>query len=354
MVSYLVEFMLACGFTRLHKDRCVFIKAHQASFTIVSLYVDDLLILAPTMTLVQTMKDQLNKRFQMSDLGEVQVILGWQIKRKSEDRTVLIHQTDYISRILEKFGMTDAHPIATPMEGGLVLRAATDPQSEEDKTFMAKVDYRSLIGSIMYLAVGTRPDLAFAFQQLSQFLHNPAPAHWHAAKRVLRYLISTPDHGIVLGGKAYQTKPLLSAYVDANYAMCPDTRRCVSGFITLYHGGPISWLAKKQPLVTLSTTEAEFVALAQCVQELLYLKQLANELHQTSDQPMEVFEDNQSTIKIASNSELHGRSKHIDVRYFFVRDLIDQCVIKLSWCPTDRQLADFFTKSLPKPTFKAY
>ncbi|KAF0702583.1 hypothetical protein AaE_015838 [Aphanomyces astaci] len=213
-------------------------------------------------------------------------------------------------------------------------------------------NYRSVVGSFMYLAMGTRPDLAYTLQQLSQFLHNPGPTHWSAVQRALRYLKGTRTYGIRLGGIAsIDDFPFLSAYVDANYAMCVDTRRCISGFFTLFFGSPVSWLAKKQPLVTLSTTEAEFVALALCIQELLYLRQLASELQQTSDQPVLVDEDNQSTIKIATNAELHGRSKHIDVRYMFVRDLVDSGEFQLKWCSSGNQLADFFTKPLPAPAF---
>jgi hypothetical protein len=206
----------------------------------------------------------------------------------------------------------------------------------------------------MYLAMGTRPDLAYALQQLSQFLHNPGPLHWKAVKRVLRYLRGTMSHGIRLGGSDYVNKPFLSAFVDANYAMCPDTRRCVSGYIVLFFGSLVSWLAKKQNLVTLSTTEAEFVALALCIQECLYIRQLAGELLQTSDQPTVVYEDNQSTIKIAENAEHHGRSKHIDVRYMFVRDLVEANQFILKYCPTKQQIADFFTKAHPEPAFRTF
>ncbi|KAH9107020.1 hypothetical protein AeMF1_017532, partial [Aphanomyces euteiches] len=219
---------------------------------------------------------------------------------------------------------------------------------------MATKPYRSLVGSLMYLAMGTRPDLAFPLQQLSQFLENPGPAHWRAAKRVLRYINGTRSRGLLLGGSDFIHKPFLSAYVDADYANCKDTRRCVSGYVLLLLGSPISWLAKKQNIVTLSTTEAEFVALALCIQECLYIQQLASELKQSSDQPVIIYEDNQSTIHVAQNSEHHGRSKHIDVRYMFVRDLVEAKHFELRYCNTKNQLADFFTKAHPEPAFKSF
>jgi hypothetical protein len=129
------------------------------------------------------------------------------------------------------------------------------------------------------LSQATRPDLAYALQQLSQFLHNPGPAHWRAAKRVLRYLKGTQSLGITFGGRDSTSNPFISAYVDASYAMCLDTRRCVGVFSIPFFGNLVSWMSKKQSIVTLSTTEAEFVALALCIQEYLYIRQLAAELH---------------------------------------------------------------------------
>ncbi|KAF0710390.1 hypothetical protein AaE_012551 [Aphanomyces astaci] len=188
----------------------------------------------------------------------------------------------------------------------------------------------------MYLAMGFRPDLAYALQQLSQLLHNPGLAHWRAAKRALHYLRGTSNLGLMLGDQDYVSKPFLSAYVDANYAIL------------------ILWLSKKQGIVTLSTTEAEFVDLALCIQEFLYVRQLAAELHNTSDQPISVYEDNQSTISIAQNTEHHGRSKTIDVRFMFVRDLVENSEFILHNCSTKEQRADFFTKAHPEPVFRRF
>ena len=163
------------------------------------------------------------------------------------------------------------------MEPHAKLSKTQCPTDEVGKAAMQSRPYRSLIGSLMYLAMGTRPDLVHSLQQLSQFLINPGPAHWEAALRVIGYLSGTKTLGLVLGGPNFQTQPTLSAYVDANVAQCTDTRRCI-GYVTLLYGTLLSWLSKKLPLVTLSTTKAEYVALALCIQELLYLKHLLTEL----------------------------------------------------------------------------
>ena len=158
----------------------------------------------------------------------------------------------------------------------------------------------------------------------------------------------------MLGGPHSQTQPILSAYVDADFAQYTDTRRCITGYVTLLYGTLLSWLSKKQPLVTLSTTEAEYVALALCLQELLYLKHLLSELGLKFTEAIPVYEDNQSCIKVASNPELHARTKHIDVRYFFVKDLVADGVFELVYCQTADMWGDFFTKALPKATFTAF
>ncbi|KAF0712524.1 hypothetical protein AaE_012000 [Aphanomyces astaci] len=239
------------GFARLHKDRCVFLKARDDGW-IHSLYVDDLLIISPTKALAAALKESLSLRFQMKDLGPVRDILGWEIVRDRSKRTLFIHQSRYCSTVLDRFDMSTSKPVATPFECTTPLSKAQCASSPEDIAFMHTKPYRSIVGSIMYLAMGSRPDWAYAIKQLSQFLHNPGIAHWRAAKRVLRYLQGNSNLGLMLGGRDYVSKPFLFAYVDANYAMCPDTRRCVSGFFILFFNSLISRLSKKQGIVTVN------------------------------------------------------------------------------------------------------
>ena len=190
---------------------------------------------------------------------------------------MLIHQSKYASEVVARFGNNVPHA-STPMEPHTKFSKTQCPTDEVGKAAMQSRPYRSLIGSLMYLAMGTRPDIVHSLQQLSQFLINPGPARWEAALRVIGYLSGTKTLGLVLGGPNSQTQPTLSAYVDADFAQCQDTRRCITGYVTLLYGTLLSWLSKKQPLVTLSTTEAEYVALALCLQELLYLKHLLIEI----------------------------------------------------------------------------
>lgn len=345
-----VSYMTDLGFQRLRKDRCVFLRRDTTHSIFLGLYVDDIIIVAPDSSKVGLIKQALHQRFHMTDLGPLKAILGWEIERNPSVGSMFIHQQRYAEEVVKKFG-NNVPTYSTPMEPHVKLSKHQSPSDDVGKAKMQTFPYRSLVGSLMYLAMGTRPDLVFAVQQLSQFLTNPGKAHWDAAQRVIGYLAGTKSLGLVLGGPNSHSKPILSAYVDADYAHCSDTRRCISGYVTLLYGTLISWLSKKQPLVTLSTTEAEYVALALCLQELLYLKHLFIELGLEFSEAIPVYEDNQSCIKVASNPELHARTKHIDVRYFFVKDLVADGIFDLVYCKSADMWGDFFTKALPKASF---
>jgi hypothetical protein len=302
---------------------------------------------------IAKLKAALNARFQMTDLGPLTNILGWQIERNRSCRSMFIHQTKYANKVIERFG-SSLHPVVTPMEPSTKLTVEDCPKTPDLIQAMKLIPYRSCIGSFMYLTMGTRSDISFALQQLSQYIHNPGKPHWKAAQRVVAYLKGTSTFGLTLGGPDAMSNPVLEAYVDADYAACPDTRRCVSGYVTLLRGTLVSWLAKKQPLVTLSTTEAEYVALALCIQELLYLKALFTELGLEIPDKIPIHEDNQSCIKVATNPELHSRTKHIQVRYFFVKELVEEGIFDIVYCNSADQLGDLFTKALPKDKFVTF
>ncbi|GMF37336.1 unnamed protein product [Phytophthora lilii] len=223
-----------------------------------------------------------------------------------------------------------SYPVGTPTDPSVTLSEAMCPQSPEDIEDMNAIPYREAVGSFMYLMMGTRPDLAYFLRFLreaSQFLANPGKAHWNAVKRGLKYLNGTRSLGITLGGirnlEQYDSKHYLTAYSDAAYANCPDTRQSVGGFITYMCGSPISWQSRKHHTVVLSTTEAEYIALCHCMQEVIFLKLLLVELKHESPHAITLFEDNQSCVKLSYNPERHGRSKHIDIRYHFVQEKVE-------------------------------
>jgi hypothetical protein len=217
---------------------------------ILALYVDDLLITRPRKDEIQRIKTELQKRFQMSDLGPCAFYLGMQVTRDRATRTLKLSQEGYIKRVLEDFGMESCAGSETPMDPSLKLRPA-DKEYDADAVF--KRQYRSAVGSLMYAMLGTRPDIAFAVSKISQFALNPNQVHWQAVKRVFRYLKATSNLCLEFRGPLKS----LSGYSDAAWAGDMETRRSISGYVFNVGSGAISWSSKRQPTVSLSSCEAE-------------------------------------------------------------------------------------------------
>jgi len=204
--------------------------------------------------------------------------------------------------------------------------------------------YQRAIGSLMYAATSTCPDIAFPVATLSQFMHNPGRPHWEATKRALHYLKGTGDFELMLGS----TDGGLEAFVDANWASQPH-RYSMSRYVVLLNGGPVAWSAWKQPLISLLTAEVEYIALTSVIRELLYLQLLIGELYKPVPHPIPVFCDNQATIVLASNGKFQSCTKHIDLQYHFICSHVSNGIFKLFYCPSKENVADAFMKALPRP-----
>jgi len=215
---------------------------------------------------------------------------------------------------------------------------------------MRNVPYREAVGSAGYADKGTRPDISFATSTVAQFLDNPGSAHWEAVKTIYRYLLGTKDWSLVYGGKTED----LQGFVNADGAS-QEHRRAISGYVFMLDGGAVSWTSKKQELITLSTTEAEYVAATHAAKEAMWLKELFGEIFgHTINKPITIFGNNKSAITLAHNGQYHSRTKHIDIRYHFIRYIIENGSIKLIYCPTDDQTADTLTKALPSTKAKHF
>jgi len=221
------------------------------------------------------------------------------------------------------------------------------PQNKEEEAEMKSIPFREAVGSLMHVMVMTRPDIAFAVGQVAQFAQNPGQQHWRAVKRILAYLRKTYDFGLHFGG---DLRPLIG-FCDSDYAGDLQTRRSTSGFVFLYLGGPVSWASRRQACVALSTTEAEFVAAAEATKEAVWLQQLLSELGINHRSTL-LHCDNQSAIALVKNPAFHQRTKHIDVRLFFIRDAQESGKVDVTYVSTDQQLADIFTKALAVPRFE--
>uniref|UniRef100_H3H925 Integrase catalytic domain-containing protein n=1 Tax=Phytophthora ramorum TaxID=164328 RepID=H3H925_PHYRM len=309
------DFMLKLGFKKCESDHCVYLKRDGQDMIFVALYVDDLVLASSSDELLESTKHALSKRFEMTDLGELEYFLGMEIKNDHGSGKVTVRQTKFLKSILTKFGMQDSKPVKTPQDPGLKLTKNMCEGGCQHEDTMKNVPYRSAIGALMYLMVATRPDLAAAVGVLSQFSADPCPTHWQALKRVLRYLQATPTHGLEF---SQEDSVGMCGYSDADWAGDTKSRRSTSGYAFMMNGGCISWRSKKQRTVALSSTEAEYMALSEATQEAVWLKVFLCELGEmASDEAVKIYEDNQGSIALAKNPQFHKRTKHIDIRYHF-------------------------------------
>jgi len=238
--------------------------------------------------------------------------------------------------------MENCKPVSTPMDGNAKLK-----RSEPSDEVFERYPYQNLIGSLMYLAVSTRPDIAYDVSSLSQLHTNYTTEHWIAAKRVLRYLKGTPDYGLTFE----KTGKDLVGYVDADWAGCPDDRRSYTGYTFIFGNGPVSWESRKQRTVALSSTEAEYMAVTEGTKEAIHLQNFLNELG-IKKKPVAIYNDNQGAGELIKNPVFHSRTKHIDARHHFVRDAYEQERIDPKYLQTEDMAADVLTKGLFGPKHK--
>lgn len=251
---------------------------------------------------------------------------------------ISIKQQGYIANLLNRFEVREAKPISTPLVPGMKLQKS-DTTEEGDKTY----PYQELIGSLMYLAICTRPDIAYAVTYLSQFNTCYDSTHWSAAKRILKYLKGTSHLGLTYK----KTGRPIYGYVDADWGNCTIDHRSFTGYAFVLSGCPIAWASRKQRTVALSSVEAEYMALTEAAKEAYHLKQLLPEFDQKTA-GIKVYCDSNGARKLAENPVFHSRTKHIDVRHHFVRDAVEDEIIKIEYLETNDMAADTLTKGLPR------
>lgn len=327
------------GFTRTQSDHSVYTNTGEK--LIIAIYVDDLLIFGEDLVKLRQFKKKLSTKFQMTDLGQVHQFLGMDVT--IERNRIHISQRKYIESIIKKYQLENAKGAVTPMDPGIDFTEKAGNDKKDNITF----PYQSAIGSLIYAMILTRPDIAFAVGVLSTHSSNPTEAHVTAVKRVIRYLKETPTHGLQYSAGGEK----LIGFTDADYASDRSDRRSVSGCVYLLSAGAISWHSKKQRIVALSTTESEYVAAAEAVKEGLYLRTLFQELEKLRNVATTIFGDNQACIQIAKNAAHHQRTKHIDIRHHFLRQMITEGHIELTYIATDAMVADTLTKALSKDKF---
>ena len=305
----------------------------------IALYVDDLIISCAEAALLQKVKKSLESHFKMKDLGAVSHCLGIEIDYSRDRGSMFLSQQRSISTVLSRFGMNNCKPVTTPMEASLKLPEAADCTGEA-----LNVPYRSAVGSLMYIMLGTRPDLSYAVGRVSRYLEKPEKLHWAAVKRIFRYLKGTADVGLRF---QREISPTLTGFSDADWANSVD-RKSISGYAFLLGGSLISWASKKQATVALSSTEAETVATTEAAREAQWLIKLLKDLHKIQGGAIQIYVDNQPSMALLKREGHHGRTKHIDVKYLYVQELVEHKKVELEYCPTEEMAADFLTKPLPR------
>lgn len=331
------------GLKRSRIDPCIYHNIDGKSMLFVAVYVDDLLFFHNNNHQLNALKKYLMTNFHMKDLGPATSCVGMQIDQSANGERIEINQAKYIQDILVRFNMADCNPISTPVDPNQKLTSEMSPKSNVEKCEMANIPYQEAVGSILYLAQCTRPDIAFAVNNVSRFNNNPGSAHWVAVKRILRYLKGTINQKLVF---THSSDSGIQGFCDADFASDVDKRRSCTGYVFVLQGGAISWSSKRQQTVAISTTEAEYMALSNATQEAIYLKQFYEEFGMNRDQPIIIHCDNKSAINLASNDIYHPRTKHIDVKHHFVRQSVTNNMINVKYVSTNIMAADNLTKGV--------
>lgn len=320
-------------------DPCVYYDCDKE--VIVGVYVDDLLIIGKRVK-IQRLKEAIMKRFEAKDLGEAKHLLSMKIERKP-DGSLTLDQSSYAEEILKTFEMQNAKGASTPLDPGMKYRLPADPDAKN-----VKVPYRQAVGSLLYLACGTRPDLSYPSTYMSQFNEHHSDEHWRGIKHMLRYLNATKDQKLTFR----KTGQKLKIFSDADWGGDRVDRKSFSGYVMIMAGAAISWCSKKQNCTALSSSEAEYIAMCQSAKEFLWVKNLLKELQMDNfiGEPQCIYVDNQGAMCMAKNRETSERSKHIDLKYFFLRDLVADDILVFTYIPSKNNVADILTKSSTKRT----
>ena len=331
------------GFKPGDADPSVFFRyGENNSIEIAGWYVDDGLLAANSTEAMDRMVHDIKGSFDIQDLGVPERLLGIRIIRNRELGTIHISQPSFIDTIAKRFNISPGKRITSPMLNTIDLRISTT----EDETI--NIPYASLIGSINYCSIFTRPDISYATNKCAQFTSKPTSEHWEAAKRIVRYLVHTKNYGIKYKSKGLGLEGFahnLAGFTDADFAGDVNDRKSTSGWLFTYNNAPISWNSKKQHIVTRSTMEAELVAGSFASAEGIWLLKLGKDFH-LDFRPIPIFTDNKSFILFSKNDINNNRTKHIDTHYHYTRNQITEGNIELFFIPTSENPADILTKAL--------
>ena len=336
------------GFEPLFSEPSVFINPERNQ--LLGLYVDDIVVLGQGLQAVQATIDAIGQIWEIKDLGDIQVILGIQVLRDRLKRTLTLDQSTYIQSLIEKYRLQEATPVVLPINDRQVLTKGTLGEALCDQAL-----YQSLIGGIGWVSRGTRFDISYVLNQLSRHCSEPTVRHWNALIRVLRYLKGTKGYRLTYGLESVYG-PKLQGFCDADYAGDINDRQSCSGGLWLLNGGVVLWSSTKQRSIALSTGESEYIAAAEAAKTGQWLRGLLQELQRTyylgEHLSVPIYSDNTACIALARDPIAHSRTKHIEVRYHYIRQLVAYKKTTLVYLRTEDMLADILTKPLPNIAFR--
>jgi hypothetical protein len=338
--SKLDQCLVSLGFKRCPLEHAVYTKSSKDSNLLIGVYVDDLIITGDNAQQIEGFKAQMMKKFSMSDLGLLSYYLGIEVKQNSGE--ISLCQSAYAVKLLDKCGMADCNAVQVPMDQRHKLSKISSNPPVDTTT------YRSIVGSLRYL-VHTRPDLAYSVGIVSRFMENPTTEHMSAVKQIMRYVKGTINLGCTY--KKGKEGLILHGYSDSDMAGDVDDRKSTSGMVFYLGPNPISWNSQKQKVVALSSCEAEYIAASTAACQGVWLRRLLADLAKKKVQKVSLKIDNQAAISLCKNPVHHERSKHIDTRFHYIRECIEEGMIEVQHVNTNDQLADILTKSLGKQKF---
>jgi len=339
--SEIDAYLSICKFKRSTSEATLYTRSDlEGNLIIVSIYVDDIVYTGSSERLLSEFKREMMQRYEMSDLGLLHHFLGMEILQT--DQGVFIHQGKYAKSLLSKFGLDDCKPVSIPLATGEKLKKLDESELADEGL------YRRIVGSLLYLTA-TRPDLMYAASLLSRFMTGPTKIHMGAAKRILRYMQGTLSYGIEYVRDQSVT---LIGFCDADWAGSEDDNRSTSGYAFSFGIGVFSWSSMKQNTVALSTAEAEYVSASEATAQAIWLRFVLDDLGEMQAEATPLFCDNMSAISMARNPIFHQRTRHINRKYHFIREALQEGVINIQFCRSEEQLADIFTKAFLKDRFK--
>jgi hypothetical protein len=333
------------GYSRSRADQCVRTRTSETGETTTGTYTDDTLGGSSSVGEMEKAKREIGNVFRIKETDSVEFALGMQLTHDRERGTATLSMEAYWDRLLARYHFDDLKPKSTPFPAGISLSANQSPRTEEDTYFMKDKRYAEILDGIQFGQAACRPDITYATNVLSRFIQNPGRLHWNALIHLVRYIVGTKSIGITYyrdapGG----LNPI--TFTDSDYAACIDSRRSTTGVVTIMAGGPTFWMSKRQDVVALSTTEAEYIALAKGAQQARWTHHFLSEIGHPEPLPSQLRANNRGSIVISENPKFHSRVKHIDIRYHYLRDSVESGDIKVEYVSTEDNPADLLTKLL--------